>query len=160
MGHRHALASVGVVDSLRLDQRCLVFFSNRASSLFRCCRDLSQCVDSTLRGYDVVIMSDLLHFDASHKELVLALRSLLASSTEARVYVAAGKYTAPRVCDNFLNMGVWKEGTSGGGRGEGGSLIVGGLDAVQLGIRKRMCRWWVGRWGGGALSKRTALHVL
>lgn len=74
----------------------LVFFS----------RHLSQRIDSTLPGYDIVIMSDLLHFDSSHDVLVLALTSLLAKSSQARVYVAAGNYTAPHVCDNFLNLGT------------------------------------------------------
>ncbi|KAF8556830.1 hypothetical protein OG21DRAFT_1506039 [Imleria badia] len=113
---------------------------------------LSKCIDSTLSGYDIVIMSDLLHFDSSHGVLVLALTSLLADSSQARVYVAAGNYTAPHVCDNFLNLGtraglIWEQGTN-----ERlvepwmGSMIVSGLDATQLTTRKRACRWWIGRW--------------
>ncbi|OAX41639.1 hypothetical protein K503DRAFT_685020, partial [Rhizopogon vinicolor AM-OR11-026] len=53
-------------------------------------------------GYDVVILSDLLHFDSSDAVPVTAITSLLAKSANARVHVAAGKYIAPSVCDNFL----------------------------------------------------------
>lgn len=95
--------------------------------------------------------------------LVLALRSLLARSFEARVYIAAGKYTVPHVCDNFLNLGadaglIWEEGKNEGsdewhGEAWRGSMMVGGLDVAQLSTRKRMCRWWVGRWSGGVVER-------
>lgn len=124
-------------------------------------RHLSQRIDSTLSGYDIVIMSDLLHFDSSHEVLVLALSSLLAKSFQARVYVAAGNYTTPHVCDNFLNLGthaglIWEEETSDRSERHGetwmGSMIVSGLDAAQLSTRKRVCRWWIGRWNEAVLS--------
>ncbi|KAH7887001.1 hypothetical protein F5I97DRAFT_1807258 [Phlebopus sp. FC_14] len=116
-------------------------------------------------GYDIVIMSDLLHFDASHDALVRSLTSLLAKSLDARVYVAAGKYTASHVCDGFIKLAssaglVWEEKGSDGTcagvpdkddvcSGEAmwmGKMTVVGLDIAQLGVRKSMCRWWVGRW--------------
>ena len=40
------------------------------------------------RGFEIVIMSDLLHFDASHDLLLLPLKSLLSKSTTSREYVA------------------------------------------------------------------------
>lgn len=146
-GHRPiivSLTSIQIVSAIR------VF------SLF-CLRALSQC-DSTLRGYDVVIMSDLLHFDTEHGVLVSALTSLLAQSEHARVYVAAGKYTAPHVCGHFLDLGAeagltWQEGTRGKDDDTWRGAMVRGLDAAQLGVRKQMCRWWVGRWSSGAVER-------
>ncbi|KAF8137600.1 hypothetical protein EV363DRAFT_1254500 [Boletus edulis] len=117
---------------------------------------LPQRIDSTLPGYDIVIMSDLLHFDSSHGVLMLALSSLLAKSSQTRVYVAAGNYTAPHVCDNFINLGthaglIWEEKTSEQETWMG-SMIVSGLDTVQLTTRKRACRWWIGRWSKKVLD--------
>ena len=102
-------------------------------------------------AFDVVIMSDLLHFDRSHDVLIRSLTSLLQKDPTSRAYVAAGKYTQAHVCDHFVEEarragieleegeveGVWR-----------GTLEVsgGGLDREQLGVRKNMCRWWVGRW--------------
>ncbi|KDQ58730.1 hypothetical protein JAAARDRAFT_176816 [Jaapia argillacea MUCL 33604] len=105
------------------------------------------------RGYDVVILSDLLHFDKSHTVLLESLTQLLVKSPLARAYVAAGKYTPTHVCDHFLRLGEqagldWDEGEE---EAEWlGPLKVGGygLDKVSLGVRKGMCRWWVGRWTG------------
>ncbi|KAI0630970.1 hypothetical protein C8Q77DRAFT_1159691 [Trametes polyzona] len=103
------------------------------------------------RGFDVVIMSDLLHFDGSHDVLLQSLLLLLRRSPDACAYVAAGKYTAPHVCTHFVEEAAragivleeqpiedtWK-----------GNLEVsgGGLDREQLGVRKGMSRWWIGRW--------------
>ncbi|KAJ3502405.1 hypothetical protein NLJ89_g8903 [Agrocybe chaxingu] len=56
-------------------------------------------------GYDVVILSDLLHFLASHDVLVSSIGALLARKRDAKVYVGAGKYTHIDVCDNFLEKG-------------------------------------------------------
>ncbi|KAI0676575.1 hypothetical protein C8Q78DRAFT_31385 [Trametes maxima] len=102
-------------------------------------------------GFDVVIMSDLLHFDSSHDVLLRSLSALLRRCPHARAYVAAGKYTKAHVCDRFVEEAakagialeegvvesVWK-----------GELEVsgGGLDREQLAARKGMSRWWVGRW--------------
>jgi len=102
-------------------------------------------------GYDVVILSDLLHFDSSHTELISSLTSLLRHSHFSVTYVAAGKYTPSKVCDHFLReaeeAGIeWEEGEDD--PVWRGSLDVkgGGLDKEQLGVRKGMCRWWVGKW--------------
>ena len=101
--------------------------------------------------FDVVIMSDLLHFDSCHDILVQSLTSLLRRDPSARAYVAAGKYTKPHVCDHFV-----EEARRAGIELEEqhveeawlGSLEVsgGGLDRAQLSVRKMMCRWWIGRW--------------
>ena len=102
------------------------------------------------------MMSDLLHFHSSHGVLILSLTSLLARSPQARVYVAAGNYTASHVCDNFLKLGmqsglIWEEKTNESETWMG-SMVVGGLDAAQLATRKRMCRWWIGRWNDSSMS--------
>ena len=127
-------------------------------------------------GFDVVILSDLLHFDRSHPALLASLTALLARAASARVYVAAGSYTRPAVCDAFLRLAeefgiVWEQsgggGTSGDGdggdvsrrEGEGGgeawmgTMRVAGLQLDQLAARKAMCRWWVGRWSEASLLR-------
>ncbi|KAH9848365.1 hypothetical protein C2E23DRAFT_739784 [Lenzites betulinus] len=103
------------------------------------------------RGFDVVIMSDLLHFDGSHDVLLRSLLTLLRRAPSARAYVAAGKYTAARVCEHFVQeaarAGVLLEegAVEPVWRGEM-EVRGGGLDREQLGVRKGMSRWWVGRW--------------
>ncbi|TBU22591.1 hypothetical protein BD311DRAFT_770111 [Dichomitus squalens] len=102
-------------------------------------------------GFDVVIMSDLLHFDSSHDVLLQSLISLLRRTSSARAYIAAGKYTPPHVCDHFVQEARRAGIVMDEGEVEGvwrGSLEVsgGGLDREQLGVRKNMCRWWIGRW--------------
>ena len=107
-------------------------------------------------GYDIVILSDLLHFSTSHDALLLSLTSLLAKNRTSRAYVAAGNYTPPSICENFLREGekrgiTWQEG---GDNHENstvdnewhGTLEVSSLDKEQLAIRKSACKWWLGRW--------------
>ena len=106
---------------------------------------------ATCDGADVVIMSDLLHFDSSHDVLLQSLMLLLRKSPSARAYIAAGKYTPPQVCDHFVEQARRAGILMDEGDVEGkwyGSLDVsgGGLDHEQLGVRKDMCRWWIGRW--------------
>ncbi|TCD65221.1 hypothetical protein EIP91_002968 [Steccherinum ochraceum] len=102
-------------------------------------------------GFDIVILSDLLHFDQSHDDLLSSLTRTLRRSNSARAYVAAGKYTQSCHCDHFLELGR-KAGLSWSTGEEDpvwrGSMEVSGgsLDREQLGIRKGMCRWWTGRW--------------
>lgn len=116
---------------------------------------------ASTRGFDTVILSDLLHFDASHDVLLASLTTLLRRAPDARAYVAAGRYTAPAHCAQFVRMAaeaglVLEEGTEDaveGGTWRGAMEVSGGgLDRAQLGVRKGMCRWWVGRWAtfGGA----------
>ncbi|KAJ3747876.1 hypothetical protein DFH05DRAFT_860335 [Lentinula detonsa] len=107
-------------------------------------------------GFDIVILSDLLHFQTSHDVLVRSLSLLLAKTVDARVYVAAGKYTLSDVCSSFLlkaaNAGlVFEEDlhmNSEDGSKWQGTLPVSGLDPEALGIRKNNCRSWVGHWLG------------
>lgn len=56
-------------------------------------------------GYDVLILSDLLHFDSSHSDILLTIVKTLARSPQARVYVAAGLYTREPVREAFLKAG-------------------------------------------------------
>lgn len=62
------------------------------------CRDLL----SGQNGYDVVILSDLLHYQSSHDELVRSVSQLLGKQPGTRAYVGAGKYTSSEVSSNFL----------------------------------------------------------
>lgn len=59
---------------------------------------LSSIYQGTSGGYNVVMMSDLLHFHTSHDAILGSLVLILAKTPSARTYVAAGKYTAVRVC--------------------------------------------------------------
>ena len=99
-----------------------------------------------------MILSDLLHFDASHEVLILSLVSLLSKFEQSRCYVAAGKYTPTLVCDNFLRKSelqglVWEEREVDQEWKGGMEVSGGGLNKTQLAIRKGNCRWWVGKWG-------------
>jgi nicotinamide N-methyltransferase len=149
---------VRVADLAKLAKRELI----TAEIVMNFSRNISQRADRPLPDYDIVIMSDLLDFDTSHDVLVLALKTLLAKSLQARVYVAAGKYTAPHVCDNFLNLAlnaglIWEEDTSctsGDPQNHTwmGTMAVAGLDIAQLSTRKSMCRRWIGRWSPATLT--------
>ncbi|KAH9917663.1 uncharacterized protein BXZ73DRAFT_53328 [Epithele typhae] len=102
-------------------------------------------------GFDVVIMSDLLHFDRAHDVLVGSLAALLRRAPDARAYIAAGKYTQAHVCDHFVQEAeqagfVLEDGEVAGPWSGLLEVSGGGLDREQLGVRKHMCRWWTGRW--------------
>ncbi|KAJ3842277.1 hypothetical protein F5878DRAFT_608119 [Lentinula raphanica] len=102
-------------------------------------------------GFDIVILSDLLHFDTSHDALLKSLSLLLAKTIDARVYVAAGKYTRPDVCSSFLRKAMdvgltLEEDTSIDGSEWQGTLSVSDLSTEALTTRKNNCRFWVGRW--------------
>lgn len=117
-------------------------------------RDLLPDNDCHPAGYDIVIMSDLLHFHSSHDVLVNSIISLLSKSHTSRVYLAAGKYTARHVCDNFVRVAekagvILEEGQLEVDQSDArwlGTMTVSGLNEEDLAIRKGMCRWWVGRW--------------
>ncbi|KAF8174073.1 hypothetical protein BJ912DRAFT_1077728 [Pholiota molesta] len=122
--------------------------------------NLLQPTDSTksMAGYEIVILSDLLHFFDSHDVLVSSIEKLLVKREDARVYVGAGNYTHAHVCDNFLQKG----------RSVGlhfdeiidvdedqkwlGTLEVSTLDQEALQLRKNNCRYWIGRWSDKWLS--------
>jgi len=46
--------------------------------------------ESSKSGYDILILSDLLHFFDSHDVLVSTIESLLSKGSNARVYVGVG----------------------------------------------------------------------
>lgn len=104
--------------------------------------------------YDVMILSDLLYFDHSHKELVESITLLLLRAQTARLYVAAGRYTPPAVCDAFLALAKtagleYEERTNTSSVEEmqwRGTLPVIGLDREALSSRKNQVRWWILRW--------------
>ncbi|KAF5369256.1 hypothetical protein D9758_002632 [Tetrapyrgos nigripes] len=106
---------------------------------------------SSEAGYDVVILSDLLHFHSSHDSIIESMKLLLSKGPESICYLSAGKYTLPHVCDNFVlkakvngfdieeiitdEKEKWK-----------GHLEVSGLDNEALSTRKAACRFWIARW--------------
>ncbi|KAJ7741957.1 hypothetical protein DFH07DRAFT_49253 [Mycena maculata] len=102
-------------------------------------------------GYDLVVLSDLLHFHSSHGVLISSVDALLARSPDARIHVAAGNYTKPEVCDNFLSLAAeagftFDELLPADGESEWlGRSTVSGLDKMDLAMRKAACRYWVGR---------------
>lgn len=103
-------------------------------------------------GFDIVIMSDLLHFDSSHAALVNSLTALLSKSGGSRAYVAAGKYTKQDVCDRFIDHArragiVLVEEHHKQVDWQGKLAVRGpGLDRDGLKRRRDMSRLWVGRW--------------
>jgi nicotinamide N-methyltransferase len=105
-------------------------------------------------GFDIVIMSDLLHFGSSHATLVESLAALLAKSGGSRAYIAAGKYTKQDVCDRFIDQarhaGIVLVEQSCQQVGWQGKMAVRGPGLDREGLRRRrdMSRLWVGRWMG------------
>ncbi|KAF8503890.1 hypothetical protein BU17DRAFT_78324 [Hysterangium stoloniferum] len=115
-------------------------------------------------GFDILILSDLLHFSSSHTELVNSVVALLKRDGEARVYVAAGMCSPP--CLNSIKFELMpslivpfrKLYRSREGKVSGewlGELCVRGLTKDDMGARKGKCWWWAGRWGAGAYSDVT-----
>ncbi|KAJ7918444.1 hypothetical protein B0H13DRAFT_1869426 [Mycena leptocephala] len=75
----------------------------------------------------------------SHDVLVSSIDALLARSPDARVHVAAGNYTKPQVCDNFLQLSERADQE----REWLGRSAVSGLDKIALRTRKAACRYWI-----------------
>ncbi|KXN86518.1 Putative nicotinamide N-methyltransferase [Leucoagaricus sp. SymC.cos] len=102
------------------------------------------------KGYDIVILSDLLHFDSFHDILLASATALLAQTPTAHLHVAAGNYTRPHVCDSFITkarkLGLVFEEMTMQTNEEGwlGRLEVRGFDNEALSLRKAACRYWVG----------------
>jgi len=113
------------------------------------------------RGFDVLILSDLLHFTSSHSTLLWCITTFLAPVPASRVHVAVGKYTKLADCQRFLREAeskglVW---TCIQGHEEvewpelnapvmwEGSMQVARWTKEELVVRKASCRFWIGRWG-------------
>ena len=111
--------------------------------------------NNTGPGFDIVIMSDLLHFGSSHSALVGSLVALLAKSRGSRAYVAAGNYTKQDVCDRFIDQaqraGILLVEERYQQIGWQGEIVVRGpgLDREGLKRRREMSRLWVDRWTDG-----------
>jgi len=103
-------------------------------------------------GYDLIILSDLLHFHSSHDALLASVQALLSKSKHSRIHVSAGSYTRAHVCDDFLQKGreagfIFEEiFTSSEEVRWMGEMKVGGLDSEALAVRKAACRYWIGSW--------------
>jgi nicotinamide N-methyltransferase len=107
------------------------------------------------KGYDVLILSDLLHFHTSHPALISSICALLPRTAKSRAFVGAGKYTSEAVCDDWvhaahvagLEMEEVQDDNTWTGRME---VVWSGtrLDERALTERKGNCRLWIGRWKG------------
>jgi EEF1A N-terminal glycine/lysine methyltransferase len=103
-------------------------------------------------GFDLVVMSDLLYFDKSHSKLIESVELLLTKTRDARLWVAAGKYTPEHVCSSFLELGtkaglIWEEvPTSGNWEGD---TTTGTYTVEELQVRKNNSNLWIGRWNDG-----------
>ncbi|KAF9485102.1 hypothetical protein BDN70DRAFT_708304 [Pholiota conissans] len=109
-------------------------------------------------GYEIMILSDLLHFFGSHDVLVSSIEKLLTKREDARVYVGAGNYTHAHVCENFLmkakSIGLQFDEIIDPEEEKKwlGTLPVSTLDPEALRLRKNNCRYWIGRWSVERLS--------
>ncbi|KAF9528434.1 hypothetical protein CPB83DRAFT_854613 [Crepidotus variabilis] len=101
-------------------------------------------------GFDIMILSDLLHFFESHDVLVQSIQFMLSKSKSSRIYVGAGKYTREAVCENFLSkvadVGLMMEEIVNDEREWRGTLNVSNLSPEDLQVRKANCRFWIGQW--------------
>lgn len=112
------------------------------------------------RGFDILILSDLLHFTSSHSTLLWCTTTFLAQVPSSRVYVAAGKYTKLADCQRFLReaetQGLTWTSVQGHEETERqepdasvaweGSMQVGRWTKEELAMRIASCRFWIGRW--------------
>lgn len=161
--------SPGIITRLHPLASFIVYHIFGANRQIYCCRlilplprvyNLTTCVfrrvlkDQT--GYDILILSDLLYFDASHEQLVQSIELLLSRKATSRVYVAAGMYTPSRVCDNFLQIarqkGLENEELTHKTQTEEekfwrGELPVFGMSREGLSASKANVRWWLLWWG-------------
>lgn len=84
----HASYTVEAMNGAKMYKNCCKFKSFKITHS----RDVSLFIRALLpsdnTAFDIVILSDLLHFDSSHDVLVKSLSLLLAKTTDARVYVA------------------------------------------------------------------------
>ncbi|TFK22135.1 hypothetical protein FA15DRAFT_706660 [Coprinopsis marcescibilis] len=106
---------------------------------------------NSFTGYDVLILSDLVHFDSCHEVLVSSITALLRPSPDARVHVSAGFYTKPEACTNFIAIATaaglkLEEIHTDPTEGWKGTMEVTTLNRDELAARKAACRYWVGAW--------------
>lgn len=102
-------------------------------------------------GYDIIILSDLLHFGDAHDVLIQSIDRLLKRSQDAVAHVSAGKYTKSEVCDNFLQKADaaglnMEEIITDPSEPWLGELPVKGLSSGDLALRKANCRYWIATW--------------
>ncbi|KAF8317685.1 hypothetical protein DL93DRAFT_2076800 [Clavulina sp. PMI_390] len=109
------------------------------------------------QGYDFMILSDLLYFDASHDALVKSVELLLSRRETSRAYVGAGMYTPPAVCAKFIAIAEKagleaEEQTAKTQTPEEsmwrGQMNVVGMTLESLAARKANVRWWMMKWKG------------
>ncbi|QRW19537.1 methyltransferase domain protein [Rhizoctonia solani] len=115
--------------------------------------DVSSLLSLAPEGYQVLILSDLLHFDSSHPDILSTVTRTLRRSLDSWIYLAAGVYTHESVREAFLkageeagldwtpieNDGIW--------RGERRVMSDGEVWTQEdLNARKANVVAWIGRW--------------
>ncbi|CAE6420171.1 unnamed protein product [Rhizoctonia solani] len=115
--------------------------------------DVSPLLSLAPKGYDVLILSDLLHFDSSHSDILSTITRTLKRSPDAWVYLAAGLYTHKSVREAFLKAGEevgldWAPVENDGKwRGERRVTSDGEVWTQEdLNARKANVVAWIGRW--------------
>ncbi|CAE6431715.1 unnamed protein product [Rhizoctonia solani] len=118
--------------------------------------DVSPLLSLSVGGYDILILSDLLHFDSSHSDILTTVTQTLKRSPDARIYLAAGLYTHKGVRQEFLkageevglewtpleNDGIWKGEVRVMSDGEAWTQ-------EDLNARKANVVAWIGKWRRG-----------
>ncbi|KAF8328068.1 uncharacterized protein EI90DRAFT_1595140 [Cantharellus anzutake] len=101
------------------------------------------------KGYDAMILSDLLYFDSSHRDLIESLTLLLRRHPSSVAYVGAGIYTSEATCSSFFSLAE----EAGLAKEEGqvepdwlGTMVIGRLSREDLAKHKANSRWWTLRW--------------
>ena len=84
---------------VRVGNRCFASFVRNTSAFITIIllRSLSRrnilCADERpMLGYDIMILSDLLHFSTSHDALISSIQMLLAKLESARIYVGVSHF--------------------------------------------------------------------
>ena len=77
---------------VRVGNRCFaslvrLFFCHYYYLTTLSCRNILRADEKPVLGYDIMILSDLLHFSTSHDELISSIQMLLAKLESARIYV-------------------------------------------------------------------------
>ncbi|KAG8933875.1 hypothetical protein FRC02_011013 [Tulasnella sp. 418] len=108
-------------------------------------------------GYDIIFLSDLLHYHGSHFDLLRSCAKLVSRDERSRIYVAAGKYTSDEICNHFFEAApsygfVFSEAQPNDGLWHGEDRI-GGWSHEDLCLRKSNVRWWIGRRNTDSLER-------
>jgi nicotinamide N-methyltransferase len=111
----------------------------------------------SLTAHHVLLLSDLLYFDASHNELTQSITLLLSRRPESRAFIAAGTTPVPQFFRLAILAGFeYQEQTHQSKSLQEsdwcGTLPVVGLTRDELSARKAQVRWWSLWWSEAKLE--------